>query len=322
MVQIITITPDDDGQRLDRFLRNKGMNYVLVQKSLRNGRIRVNKQRKSPDYRLQQGDMIALPAVVTPQKYSPTDAPISKPVSPRPPADFIIKQTDDFLLINKPAGLASQGGSKLQRHLDGMLEHFCDEAGVKPRLTHRLDKQTSGVMLIARSRNSATRAAEAFANKHINKYYLAVISGKTPASEGMIDLPLLRTPQKMLVDEQGDKAQTRYMILSQKGEFALILLMPLTGRTHQLRVHLVNVGAMIVGESKYKRNNSKDKNLYLHAYRLHWHFQGLPQMKKGDDEIDVTAPMPDYFNALMAEKNLHLPAPAKLAQKMKQLTQM
>ncbi len=297
----ITIDADNDGQRLDRFLKSHSeMNYISIQKSLRTGRIRVNKKRKNHDYRLQENDIISLP------EFAIAKLETQKPKYQTLPENFIITQNDDFLIINKPAGLASQGGSKLNYHLDGLLEQFCNDDGVKPRLVHRLDKETSGVMLTARNRDAASLAVNAFTQKHITKYYLAIVAGKMPANQGVIDAPLLRTSQKVVVDEKGDNAITHYHLLSQKNNLALLLLMPITGRTHQLRVHLTTVNAMIIGDTKYQAEKKvnipikTDKHLYLHAYQLKW------------DKIDAIAPLPEYFTDLLERAELKMPSQEKL----------
>ncbi len=294
----LKIDLDNHGQRLDRYLkRHSSMNYLQIQKFLRIGRVRVNGKRARGEYQLVQGDLITLPQFVA---ETITETQILPPLPP----NFLIHETEDYLFFNKPSGLASQGGTGISTHVDLLLEHYQNSEKVKPRLVHRLDRETSGMLMVARNRNAALHAGKAFAEKHIQKYYLAISDGILAQQQGEIHLRLKRERERTLINDKGQEASTHYQILSQKSNSSLILLMPVTGRTHQLRVHLAANHAAIIGDKKYgtAKNNLKATSLFLHAYRLIW----------ASKEMDFTAPLPPYFEAMLEMCELKLPKKAKL----------
>ncbi len=300
MTQHITIGADDAGQRLDRYLKTQQkISYHAVQKFLRTGRIRVNKKRKSADYRLLLGDIISLPEMISKQESSASQPQAHQHSVPK---DLVMGQNQDFLWLNKPAGLASQGGSGLRTNLDAMLPLLNPKGGSKLRLVHRLDKDTSGVMIIAMNREAATLASAAFADKQIQKYYLAIISGRLPKKSGVIDMPLKRDAQKVSADPSGEPAISHYHLLANNDkDDALVMLMPVTGRTHQLRVHMNHIGAMIIGDKKYPLQTVSpeisSKYLCLHAYRLCWQQEGL----------DVSIAPPPHFTDILTKAGLAMP---------------
>jgi 23S rRNA pseudouridine955/2504/2580 synthase len=207
-------------------------------------------------------------------------------------------------MLNKPPGLATQGGTKTVQHLDRLLDGLADEAGQRPKLVHRLDKDTSGVLLVARSARAAGHFAKAFSGRTARKVYWALITGVPSAEEGLIDAPLAKQPgtggEKMHVDEEnGLPAKTRYRLIDRAGNRAAwVELQPLTGRTHQLRAHMAAIGHPIVGDAKYGGaeaflTGGISRKMHLHARRLK--IDGLD-----GKPIDYTAELPPHFTESLA----------------------
>jgi 23S rRNA pseudouridine955/2504/2580 synthase len=207
-------------------------------------------------------------------------------------------------VLDKPPGLATQGGTKTSEHVDGLLDALQDEAPVRPKLVHRLDKDTSGALLIARTPRAAAFYSKAFSNRSARKTYWAIVVGVPSLDAGEIDLPLAKQPgtggEKMHVSEEAGQASvTRYRVLDRAGNnAAFVELHPLTGRTHQLRVHMAAIGHPIVGDGKYGGKaafltGSISRKLHLHARRLR-----IDHPDGG--KLDIAAEMPDHFAASVA----------------------
>jgi 23S rRNA pseudouridine955/2504/2580 synthase len=218
---------------------------------------------------------------------------------------MVLTQDRAAIVLNKPPGLATQGGSGTKHHVDGLLDAFAAE-GPRPRLVHRLDKDTSGVLLIARTPGSAAFFSKRFSTRSARKIYWALVAGVPDIDEGLIDLPLAKQPgsggEKMMVDqsEHGQPSRSRYRVIDRAGNRAAwVELQPLTGRTHQLRVHMAAIGHPIVGDGKYGGpdaflTGSISRKMHLHARRLIIdHPDGTP--------LDVTAPLPEHFAASMTQ---------------------
>jgi len=224
---------------------------------------------------------------------------------------MVIRETKSAIVLNKPPGLATQGGSKTNKHVDGLLDAFVeDDDTPRPRLVHRLDKDTSGVLLIARTPGSAASYSKRFSGRSARKVYWALIVGVPDVKEGTIDAPLAKQPgsggEKMHVDlENGQPAKTRYRVVETAGKKAAwVELEPLTGRTHQLRVHLEAIGHPIVGDGKYGGQDafltgSISRKMHLHARRL-------VISEPGGGKMDVTADLPDHFSASMQQLGFDL----------------
>src|SRR5471032_1266196 len=256
-VQMRAVSGDEAGLRLDRWFQRHfpELTHAALQKLLRTGQVRIDGKRAEGKDRVEPGQTVRLPPGVT-------ASPPPKPkaivlVSDRDTAEIqrlVIHRDAEVIALNKPPGLAVQGGSGTERHVDGMLDALRFGYEERPRLVHRLDKDTSGLLLIARTGQSAKRLAESFRDRETEKLYWAIVVGVPPKREGAIDLPLAKRPgardrETMQVDhEEGLMALTHFREMDRAGRrAALLALWPRTGRTHQLRVHCAEIGCPILG---------------------------------------------------------------------------
>jgi 23S rRNA pseudouridine955/2504/2580 synthase len=307
-VRTFTVKPDDDGIRLDRWFKRHlpDASFNLVSRWARTGQIRVDGKRASPGDRLETGQQLRVPPEDPATKAAASGRPIR--AKPRPELsdaemDFaqkmVIYKDAAALVLNKPPGLATQGGTKTDEHVDGLLDALWFEAEGRPKLVHRLDKDTSGALLIARSAKTAGHFAKAFSSRTARKVYWALVVGVPEIRDGFIELPLAKQPgsggEKMHVDEkEGAAARTRYRIIERAGNAAAwVELQPYTGRTHQLRVHMAAIGHPIVGDGKYGGRDafltgSISRKMHLHARRIRIdHPDGF--------QIDVRADLPPHM---------------------------
>jgi 23S rRNA pseudouridine955/2504/2580 synthase len=283
-VRQFTIGDDDDGIRLDRWFKRHlpETSFNLVSRWARTGQLRLDGKRADPGDRIVAGQIIRVPPAET---AAPTTMAVKKE---RPPLsadeiDFarslVIHKDADCIVINKPAGLATQGGTRTIAHVDGLLDALAFEKADRPKLVHRLDKDTSGVLLLARSARAAAHFSKAFSGRTARKLYWALVIGIPEIRDGRIDLALAKQPgtggEKMHIDESGgQRAISRYRLVERAGSRAAWLEMqPLTGRTHQLRVHAAAIGHPIVGDAKYGGKEAFltggiSRKLHLHARRL------------------------------------------------------
>lgn len=308
-VRQFTVGPDDDGVRLDRWFKRNlpQIGFATISRWARTGQLRVDGKRAKPEDRLATGQSLRVP----PGGAEPASGKTARPRRIPTPEELaqaeamVIEQDRAAIVLNKPPGLATQGGSGTTRHVDGLLDAFAGETGPRPRLVHRLDKDTSGVLLIARTPGSAAFFSKRFSGRAARKIYWALVVGVPDVDAGTIDAPLAKQPgtggEKMHIDEaDGQRAVTRYRVVERAGNRAAWLeLEPLTGRTHQLRVHCAAIGHPIVGDGKYGGQaafltGSISRKMHLHARRL------IIDHPDGD-RIDAVADLPDHFAASMEQ---------------------
>jgi len=275
VVELVKVKDVDDGMRLNRWFMKYYPKLSLghLQKLLRTKQIKVDGKRAETSLKLVVGQEIRIPPL------NLDEAPMrdTNKISKRD-ADFIrslvIYKDENIIVLNKPSGIAVQGGTNTAFHIDGMLEALCFGEEEKPKLVHRIDKDTSGILVLARNRKTADSLTKAFREHKLQKTYIALVRGCPKKMQGEIKAPLEKVGEKVAVSDGGKPAHTIYEVLDSVGEkFALVSASPLSGRTHQIRVHMEYLGTPIVGDAKYygkerqRFANITDK-LHLHAYKI------------------------------------------------------
>ena len=302
-VRQFTVDAEDDGIRLDRWFKRHlpETSFNLVSRWARTGQLRVDGARADPGDRLSTGQTLRVP----PAEAAPATArPVreKRPLTPEQTAmaeAMVIHRDAQAIVLNKPPGLATQGGTKTHDHVDGLLDALSFERDDRPKLVHRLDKDTSGALLIARSPRAAAFFSKRFSGRSAKKVYWALVVGVPEIADGLIDLPLAKQPgtggEKMHVDEEnGAPATSRYRVIERAGNRAAwIELQPQTGRTHQLRVHMAAIGHPIVGDGKYGGQESFltggiSRKMHLHARRIR-----IDHPDGG--KFEATADLPTHF---------------------------
>lgn len=292
--------------RLDRWFKSHfpGLAFGKLQKLLRSGQIRVDGGRAKSDTRIRSGQTIRIPPLGTDEKRPPATATTASDSDGEMLSQMLLFESPKVFVFNKPAGLAVQGGSGLTRHVDGMLEAWRNRKGEKPRLVHRLDRETSGVLVVARSRGAAQSLAEAFRKRTTKKTYWALVKGVPAPRESRISTWLVKdqTPDgdRMRVARHGepgaDHAVSYYRVIEQAGQnLSWLEMEPYTGRTHQLRVHAMHIGCPILGDPKYF---DADHNWEFPGgvqKRLHLHARHISIPAPGGGKIEVTAPLPPHM---------------------------
>jgi 23S rRNA pseudouridine955/2504/2580 synthase len=304
-VQIVTVTPDEAGMRLDRFLeaRFPALAFSHIQRIIRKGELRVNGRRAEPKDRIQAAQTVRIPPLRLEAAKAPVRGGILEAQTQEYMRSITLYEDDDVLVINKPIGLAVQGGSGTPRHVDGMLEALRDPKGQRPRLVHRLDKDTAGCLLVAKTRFAATALAKTFRSRAARKIYWALVVGVPKPRQGRISTFLAKEEMdhesRMRIASHGQEgashAITYYAVVETAGQtLAWLSLKPVTGRTHQLRAHCAHIDHPIVGDPKYftKQNwqlpGGIQNRLHLLARRI-----TVPHPRHGT--IDVTAPLPPHM---------------------------
>jgi len=303
-VQTVSVAADESGMRVDRFFeaRFPGLSFSHIQRIIRKGEVRVNGKRTQPKARLEAGQAVRIPPLKV-------EAPAPRDDAPAAQKDraflksIILFEDADVMVLNKPMGLAVQGGSGTTRHIDGMLGALRGPDGQRPRLVHRLDKDTAGCLLVAKTRFAAAALAKTFRSRSARKIYWALVAGVPKPAQGRISTYLAKQEVEedsyMRIAKHGEKdavhAVTYYALVEPAAhKFAWISLKPVTGRTHQLRAHMAHVGNPIVGDPKYFNIENWEfpggvqNKLHLLARRI-----AVPHPRGGI--IDVSAPLPPHM---------------------------
>ena len=307
-VELRAVTEDEGQIRLDRWFRRHfpSVTQGAIQKLCRTGQIRVDGKRAEAATRLTPGQAVRVP----PLPSAPAPEPAAKPVDRAVASeleDMLLYRDEQLIVLNKSHGLAVQGGPGITRHLDGMLEALRFESPHRPRLVHRLDRDTSGVLVLARTPGVAAKLAAGFRGRDVRKTYWAVVAGRPSPMEGRIDLPLLRyagargerSVPASRDDEEAQRAVTDYRTLDHAGQrLAWMELSPITGRTHQLRVHCVALGTPIVGDLKYHepdQNGARSAIIDGLSNKLHLHARALDLPHPAGGRLLVEANLPPHM---------------------------
>ncbi len=316
-VQSVKVASGEGDQRLDRWLKRRfpQLTQGRIEKGCRKGEFRIDGARAKPSTRVEEGQDVRVPPLPdTPPAQKPKPADLD-PADSKLIQSAVIWRDDHILALNKPPGLPTQGGSKQTRHVDGLAEALTFGFDEKPRLVHRLDKDTSGVLLLARSRSVAAALSDAFQSRETRKIYWAAVAGNPRPAMGTIRYGLVKagaTSEKMrcihpdaVQETSGAKrATTDYAVLSNlAGRVSWAALVPVTGRTHQLRAHMAEIGHPIIGDGKYGGSGQENlgdgwgaglggavsKKLHLHARSLVFDHPVSGQ------RISLVAPMPEHM---------------------------
>jgi 23S rRNA pseudouridine955/2504/2580 synthase len=309
-VKRYVISPDENGMRLDRWfkLHLPQVTFAYLNKLTRTGQIRVEGARVKTSTRLSAQQEIRIPPLAYDTR--PADRPKGE-VKPLSAADhrflesLVVYEDRDLYVMNKPAGLAVQGGSKTVRHLDGLLMGLANEKGERPLLVHRLDRDTSGVIVVAKRRSIASALGRLFATRAVKKTYWAIVKGVPSPLQGKIDVDLIKARgpggDVIRAGERGEhnvrRAVTHYATVDRAPPVAAwVSLKPVTGRQHQLRAHMAHIGHPILGDDKYGGMDGLPQGiapaLHLHARRI-----AFPHPREGD--VDVTADLPPHIMETM-----------------------
>lgn len=308
-VETKEVSDAEDGMRLDRWFKTHyaSLPHSRLEKLLRTGRVRVDGGRAKASTRLASGQTIRVPPL-------PDVAPPFAPKHALSKADraflasITLYEDDDLLILNKPAGIAVQGGTKTTHHIDRLLEGLGDGPETRPRLVHRLDRDTSGVLVIAKRRSVAAKLGRAFQTRSVRKIYWALVKGVPKPPQGKVEAALVKAAgpegdrvRKARPGEQdiAQSAVTHYAVVDRAGQAAsFVSLKPVTGRQHQLRAHMAIIGNPILGDEKYHGDRDLPegvaRKLHLHARRI-----SFPH-PSGEGVVDVTAPLPEHMRESFA----------------------
>lgn len=301
-IRRFVVDAEDDGIRLDRWFKRHlpDASFNIVSRWARTGQLRVDGKRAAPGDRIEAGQEIRVPpaepvADARPKRVRPEISEESAEFA----RSLVIHKDKAALVINKPPGLATQGGTKTAEHVDGLLDALAFELEARPKLVHRLDKDTSGALLLARTPRAAAHFSKAFSSRTARKVYWALIVGVPDIHDGFIDLPIAKQPgsggEKMHVDqEQGQLSRSRYRVVERAGNRCCwVELQPYTGRTHQLRVHMAAIGHPIVGDGKY---GGKDAFLTgTISRKMHLHARRIRIDHPDGGQVDVRADLPPHM---------------------------
>ncbi|MEM7616817.1 MAG: RluA family pseudouridine synthase [Pseudomonadota bacterium] len=307
----VTVQQEDNEIRLDRWLKryHPDITHSLLEKMLRKKLIRVDNKKAKANQIIHTGQKIRIPAyhIYNTPKTTVKQQPLTID-DHRFIKDITIYEDENMLIVNKPSGMATQGGNKVKKNIDDLFKNMADELAsgtgdrsVKYKLVHRIDKDTSGILCIAKNAKAANILTKKFQDRTVSKQYISLINSVLPNNHGTIDLAINKGTGKygreqMVIDQQnGQSAITHYKVIEQaRKEISLVMLKPVTGRKHQLRVHMLSQKCQIIGDRKYCANNEPtaindfaDK-LHLHAYQIIIDdFFGKT--------VRIAAPLPEYF---------------------------
>ena len=317
-VETLLVTDDDADIRLDRWFRNRypGLSHGRLEKLLRTGQIRVDGRRAKSGLRLVAGNQVRVPPLSA-ETVAPTKGKFAVPTPSETDLaaarEWVIYRDDNVLAINKPPGLAVQGGSGVTRHLDALLDGLRFGSAERPRLVHRLDKDTSGVLVLARNAPAARRLTKGFRDHELRKIYWALTTGRPSPEQGRIDAPIAKRAdatgvERVVPAADGADATTYYATVDSAGSsVAWLALMPRTGRTHQLRVHCAKIlNCPILGDKKYLVESDSVETdgfgtgLHLHARSLSLPHPGGSGARRA--RLNLVAPLPPH----MAQSWRHL----------------
>jgi len=302
MIKTFIVDKTDVNMRIDRLLRSKlgKIPQSLIEKSLRNGKIKLNKKKVKSSYKVNPNDKIELfnfrfkeEIIQKKVKFKPSDEIIKSN------EDLIIDNNENFIVLNKSAGISIQGGTKSKKNLVDIFAKSEIFQGTKPYSVHRLDKDTSGVFIMAKNRETAQLLTSLFRLRKVHKTYLAICHGELEKNSGVWNDDLLRYDNNKKIIE---KSQTIYKVIDKNSNSSLVEMKPITGRKHQLRKQLFNIGHSIYGDQKYRSLSSIkgiNKNLMLHSYEIKFMIK--------DKKYTYKALLPDYFKKLLKIKRLSFP---------------
>ena len=302
MIKTFIVDKTDVNMRIDRLLRSKlgKIPQSLIEKSLRNGKIKLNKKKVKSSYKVNPNDKIELfnfrfkeEIIQKKVKFKPSDEIIKSN------EDLIIDNNENFIVLNKSAGISVQGGTKSKKNLVDIFAKSEVFQGTKPYSVHRLDKDTSGVFIMAKNRETAQLLTSLFRLRKVHKTYLAICHGELEKNSGVWNDDLLRYDNNKKIIE---KSQTIYKVIDKNSNSSLVEMKPITGRKHQLRKQLFNIGHSIYGDQKYRSLSSTkgiNKNLMLHSYEIKFMIK--------DKKYTYKALLPDYFKKLLKIKRLSFP---------------
>ena len=302
MIKTFIVDKMDVNMRIDRLLRSKlgKIPQSLIEKSLRNGKIRLNKKKVKSSYKVNPNDKIELfnlnfkeEIIQKKIKFKPSDKIIKSN------EDLIIDNNDNFIVLNKSSGISVQGGTKSKKNLIDIFAKSEIFQGTKPYSVHRLDKDTSGVFIMAKNRETAQLLTSLFRLRKVHKTYLAICHGELEKNSGEWNDDLLRYDNGKRIIE---KSKTIYKVIDKNFNSSLVEMKPITGRKHQLRKQLFNIGHSIYGDQKYRSLSTTkgiNKNLMLHSYEIKFMIK--------DKKYTYKALLPDYFKKLLKIKRLGFP---------------
>ena len=302
MKKIFIIDDEYSGSRLDRWVKRKvcEVPQSLIEKNIRKGNIKVNNNKEKSSYRIKKGDHIILKNLKLETyktkketfRYVPTKKDLSSSSS------LFIENNENFVVLNKPSGIAVQGGTKSKKNILDILRGTKEFLNLTPYIVHRIDKETTGILIVAKNRKYAQLFTSLFRIRKIHKSYLGIVLGHFNKPKGTLidDLFYYEGKNKITV-----RAITHFTLIDSKNNYSLLKLNPETGRKHQLRKQLLIYGNPILGDAKYnlsmKKNNNRN-NLMLHAHKIHFKINNL--------KYNFTADIPEYFNKFLKEKHLKI----------------